>query len=245
VVIHEGGISPVSLFVAAGSVVLTLFFLYERGRERAGREPLLPLRLFRSRVSDLGLVTQNVQWLIMQGSIFVISVFLQEVRHFSAIETGLALTPATIGLLASSSLAERMAKKRPQRTLIWSGFATTLAGMTLLMLFARADSHILTFAPGLFLMGIGVGAMLTASVTVVQSSFPEADQGAISGLSRSASNLGSSLGVAFAGSMLVSSLVEGNEHFLLALASMVVIGLVGLAAALLLPRDAGRSSQAA
>jgi len=117
--------------------------------------------------------------------------------------------------------------------------------MTLLMLFARADSHILTFAPGLFLMGIGVGAMLTASVTVVQSSFPEADQGAISGLSRSASNLGSSLGVAFAGSMLVSSLVEGNEHFLLALASMVVIGLVGLAAALLLPRDAGRSSQAA
>ncbi|TMK85633.1 MAG: MFS transporter [Actinobacteria bacterium] len=245
VVIHEGGISPVWLFVAAGSVVLTLFFLYERGRERAGREPLLPLRLFRSRVSDLGLVTQNVQWLIMQGSIFVISVFLQEVRHFSAIETGLALTPATIGLLASSSLAERMAKKRPQRTLIWSGFATTLAGMTLLMLFARADSHILTFAPGLFLMGIGVGAMLTASVTVVQSSFPEADQGAISGLSRSASNLGSSLGVAFAGSMLVSSLVEGNEHFLLALASMVVIGLVGLAAALLLPRDAGRSSQAA
>src|SRR5947208_3018634 len=83
---------------AAGSVVLALFFLYERGRERAGREPLLPLRLFRSRVSDLGLVTQNVQWLIMQGSIFVISVFLQEVRHFSAIETGLALTPATIGL---------------------------------------------------------------------------------------------------------------------------------------------------
>ena len=80
------------------------------------------MQLFRNRVSNLGLVTQNVQWLIMQGSFFVISVFLQQVRGYSAIETGLMLTPTTIGILVSSALAGRLAKRRPQRFLIWSGF---------------------------------------------------------------------------------------------------------------------------
>lgn len=243
VVLPEGGLSPVWPFVGVGLVVLWLFFLHIRRRERLGKEPLLATRLFRNLTSDLGLVTQNIQWLILQGSFFVISVFLQTVRGFTAIETGLVLTPATAGILVSSALAERMAKRRPQRTLIWAGFATTSVGMLLLLLFARATSSILTFVPGLLLMGIGVGAMLTSSVTVVQSSFPEKDQGGISGLSRSVSNLGSSLGTALAGSVLVSSLVEGNKHFALALGVMLVFSLIGLAAALMLPRRARVSTE--
>ena len=69
----------------------------------------------------------------------------------------------------------------------------------------------LAFVPGLLLVGLGVGVMLTSSVNVVQSSFPEEDQGEISGLSRSVSNLGSSLGVAIAGSVIVSSTVTGQR----------------------------------
>jgi MFS family permease len=244
VIIHKGGVSPVWLFVGAGAVVLAWFLLHVRARERSGKEPLLPVRLFRNRASNLGLVTQNVQWLTMQGSFFVISVFLQEVRGFSAIETGLALTPATIGILGSSALAARMARKRSQRTIICFGFAVTLVGMGLLLLLARATSNILLFVPGLLAMGIGVGAMLTASVNVVQSSFPEREQGEISGLSRSVSNLGSSFGTALAGSILVSQIASGNTAFLIALAFISSIGLIGLAAALLLPRDAGRPAEA-
>jgi predicted MFS family arabinose efflux permease len=244
VIIHKGGISPVWLFVGAGAIVLAWFLLHVRARERSGKEPLLPVRLFRNRASNLGLVTQNVQWLTMQGSFFVISVFLQEVRGFSAIETGLALTPATIGILGSSALAARMARKRSQRTIICFGFAVTLVGMGLLLLLARATSNILLFVPGLLAMGIGVGAMLTASVNVVQSSFPEREQGEISGLSRSVSNLGSSFGTALAGSILVSQIARGNTAFLIALAFISSIGLIGLAAALLLPRDAGRPAEA-
>ncbi len=236
VLIHEGGLSPVWLFLAAGSVVLAAFFLHIRARERAGRAPLLSTKLFHNRVSNLGLVTQNVQWLIMQGSFFVVSVFLQEVRGFSAIQTGLVLTPATAGILVSSSVSGRLAKRYPQRTLIWAGFVTTTVGMTLLLLLARATSSIWTFVPGLLLMGLGVGAMLTSSVNVVQSSFPEADQGEISGLSRSVSNLGSSLGTAIAGSVLVSTLVENNEHFALALGTLVVISLIGLVRGATAPR---------
>lgn len=235
VVIPEGGISPVWVFVLIGVVLLALFFWHIRSRERAGKEPLLSTRLFQNRTSNLGLITQNIQWLVLVGLSFVVSVYLQTVRGYSAIETGLILTPATIGVLLSSMAAGRLARRRPQALLIRRGFVVTVAGILLLLLLVRETSNVLTFVPGLFLVGFGVGVMLTSSVNVVQSAFPEEDQGEISGLSRSVSNLGSSLGVAIAGTVIVSSLVEGNMGYALALIVLVVFALAGLAAAFLLP----------
>jgi len=250
VVIPKGGVSPVWLFVAIGALNLHWIFLHIRSFERAGKEPLLASRLFRNLTSNLGLVTQNVQWLIMQGSFFVISVFLQTVRGYSAIETGLILTSATIGVLLTSSIAGRLAKRRPQRTLIIGGFVVTIAGTLLLILLAGVTTNTLAFLPGLFLIGAGVGVMLTSSVNVVQSAFPEQDQGEISGLSRSISNLGSSLGTAIVGSVLVLNLLEGNKDFGLALIVMVVFACIGLIAAILIParrtapQPAGATAQA-
>jgi MFS family permease len=232
VVIPEGGISPIWLLLAAGALVLAWSALHLRSRERAGEDPLISLRLFRNRTSNLGLVTQNVQWLVMQGSFFVISVFIQQVRGYSAIETGLMLTPATAGVLISSAAAGRMARRRAQATLVRGGFVLTTAGMLLGLALVRVDSPVWTFVPGLFLMGLGVGIMLTASVNVVQSSFGDEEQGDISGLSRSVSNLGSSLGVALAGSVLVAAAHPGNHPFALAQTVLVVTSLIGLAAAM-------------
>jgi Major Facilitator Superfamily len=94
-----------------------------------------------------------------------------------------------------------------QRTLIRSGFAIALVGLALLILMVDPNSGTWSLAPGLFCLGTGIGVMLTASLSVVQSSVPEGDQGEISGVSRSASNLGSSMGVAIAGAVLVSGII--------------------------------------
>ena len=190
VVIPQGGISPVWLFVGIGALLLVGFFFWIRSRERAGKEPLLHTRLFRNRTSNLGLVTQLIQWFIVQGSFFVISVYLQEVRGYNAIQTGLALTPTTIGILITGGLAGRLAKRCTQKRLIWAGFVLTIVGMILLLLLAALTSSSLSSIPGLLLIGLGVGMMLTSSVNVVQSSFPDKDQGEISGLSRSVSKSG-------------------------------------------------------
>ena len=114
------------------------------------------------------------------------------------------LTPATIGILAASAAAGRFARRHPQRWLIIAGFLVTAVGMLLLLALVRAHSGIWRWIPGLLLFGAGIGTMLTSSVNVVQSSFPDSDQGDISGLSRSVSNLGSSLGTALVGSVLVA-----------------------------------------
>ena len=244
VVIPQGGISPVWLFVGIGALFLVGFFFWIRSRERAGKEPLLSTRLFHNRTSNLGLVTQLIQWFIIQGSFFVISVYLQEVHHYNAIQTGLALTPTTIGILIAGALAGRLAQRRTQKRLIWAGFVLTIVGMILLLLLAGLTSSSLASIPGLLLLGLGVGTMLTSSVNVVQSSFPDKDQGEISGLSRSVSNLGSSLGTAIAGSVLVTTLVQPDKTYPLALITMIVFACIGLIAALLLPSAPVKSGTA-
>ena len=169
------------------------------------------------------------------------SVYLQEVRGYTAIKTGVIFTAATVGVLLSSLAAERLAKRRAQSTLIRAGFAITLVGLVLLVALVRESSGVGTFLPGLFLLGVGVGTMLTPSVNVVQSSFPEERQGEISGLSRSVSNLGSSLGTALAGTILLTAATEGNHSYALAGLALGIAALIGLGVALLLPSGSVQS----
>ncbi|MFF1560617.1 MFS transporter [Streptomyces sp. NPDC058279] len=225
-----------------GALTLLWFFRHIRGRQAAGKEPLLSTSLFRNRTSNLGMITQNVQWLLLMGSSFTVAAYLQVVRGYNAVQTGVIFTAATLGLLASSLAAERLAKRRAQRTLITTGFALAIVGIVILIAMVNSFASAWAFAPGLLLLGLGLGVMLTPSVNVVQSSFPEARQGEISGLSRSVSNLGSSLGTAVAGTILVAGLSTGA--YAAAMIVLAATGLIGLAAAVSLPRNEAKADAA-
>ncbi|HYJ49220.1 MAG TPA: MFS transporter [Microbacterium sp.] len=229
----DNDLALMAVLLAVGAILLAVFFLHIRARERRHEEPLLSTGLFRNRTSNLGLVTQNVQWLILIGTSFVVSAYLQVVRGYNAVQTGVIFTAATGGILLSSLAAERLAKKYAQRTLIMAGFVTTIAGVAVLLALVNGSPSAWAFAPGLLLIGLGVGVMLTPSVNVVQSAFPEEQQGEISGLSRCISNLGSSLGTAVAGTILVSGLT--NRSYGASMIVLAIIGIIGLGAALFLP----------
>ena len=173
--------TPPGDLVVVGALFLLAFFLFIRAQERKGKEPLLSTALFKNRTCNLALVTQNIQWLVLMGTSFVVSVFLQEVRGYSAIKTGVVFTAATLGILASSLAAARLAKRYAQRTLIVSGFVVTVTGIVLLLAIVRTSENGIAFVPGLLLIGLGVGAMLTPGERrAVELS--EAQQGEISGL---------------------------------------------------------------
>ena len=233
------------IFLVLGAIFLAAFFVYIRRLERRGKEPLLSTGLFKNRTCNLALVTQNIQWLLLMGVSFVVSVFLQEVRGYSAVKTGVIFTAATVGLLVSSLGAKRLAQRYAQRTLIVAGFVLTVGGIALVLALAVAWENVAAFLPGLLLVGLGLGAMLTPSVNVVQSSFPEALQGEISGLSRSVSNLGSSFGTSIAGTILVAAVARGNGAYAWAMAALIGFGLIGLLAAWRLPRKVEPASSAA
>ena len=228
--------------IVAGVLVLVWFFLSVRARERSHREPLLSTSLFRNRTSNLGLVTQNAQWLLLMGTSFTVATYLQVVRGYSAIDTGLIFTAATVGVLVTSIAQPRFARRRAQRTLVIAGFITAIVGVVVLLIMANGSPSAWAFAPGLFLYGLGIGIMLTPSVNIVQSAFPEAKQGEISGLSRSVSNLGSSLGTAIAGTILVAELT--HDSYAIAMGALVVCALGGLVAAVMLPRHAAPTTPA-
>ncbi len=237
----ENSLALMAASMAVGAGFLVWFFLYIRSQEREGREPLLSTALFKNRTSNLGLATQNIQWLLLLGTSFVVSVYLQTVRGYDAIETGVIFTAATVGVLASSLAAERLAKKYSQANLIRAGFIGAIAGIALLLALVSSSSKPIAFVPGLLLIGLGVG-VLTPSVNVVQSSLPEQKQGEISGLSRSVSNLGSSFGTAIAGTILVSDLVQGNRSYALAMVALAVLAFIGLLAAFRLPANPERAA---
>jgi len=222
--------------IAGGLVLQGCFLVLARRKEAAGKEPLLSPSLFKNRTSNLGLITQNAQWLMLMGMSFTVSAYLQVVRGYNAVQTGVIFSATTVGLLATSLAAQRLARRHTQRMLISVGFLLTMGGVGVLLLMVAGRPSVWAFTPGLLLIGLGVGLMLTPSVNVVQSSFGENQQGEISGLSRSVSNLGSSMGTAIAGTILVSGITSSpSSAYAFAMVALAAVGLIGLAAALLLP----------
>jgi MFS family permease len=231
----DQNLALMALLIVVGAIILAGFFIWIRRRERAGKEALLSTSLFRNRTSNLALVTQNVQWAMLLGSAFVVSAYLQVVRHYNAIQTGVIFTAATVGILLASLAAGPLARKYQQRGLIIVGFVVAIAGIVVLVVMVKGNPSAWAFAPGLFLLGVGVGIMLTPSVNVVQSAFPEKLQGEISGLSRSISNLGSSLGTAIAGTILVAGLADPKRSYAVAMIVLAGMGLIGLGATIFIP----------
>ena len=182
VVIPKGGISPVWLYAAIGAIFLVWFFVHLKKPRagRAGTAALHPHVPESHRQSGSG--TQLAQWLTMQGTSSSSPCTCKPSIISAPIQTGVALIPATIGILLTSALAGPLPPRRSQKVLIVAGFIITIAGMLLLLLLSRNTDSFLAFLPGLFFIGAGVGIMLTMSVNVVQSAFPEQDQGEISGL---------------------------------------------------------------
>jgi len=209
VLFHQGGLSPVFPLVGIGLAILFLFFKHMQRLERAGKEPLVHLHVLTNRITNLGLLTQNFQWFVLLGTSFVVSVYLQTARAHSAIETGLLLTPATIGVIIASWRVGTMVKKYALRGIIGTGFLIAAIGIGLVVLAAMQLPNDWAIAPGMLLFGFGMGASLPASVNLVQASMREEDQGEISGVSRSVSNLGSSMGTAIAGAVMISVLITG------------------------------------
>src|SRR6266576_47715 len=232
----DSNLALMAVLIVVGALILAGFFAWIRSREHAGKEALLSTSLFRNRTSNRALVTQNVQWAVLLGTSFVVSAYLQVVRHYDAIQTGVIFTAATVGILLSSLAAGRLARRFRQRSLIIVGFVITIVGIIVLLVLVKGHPGAWYFAPGLFLIGLGVGVMLTPSVNVVQSAFPEDLQGEISGLSRSASNLGSSIGTAIAGTILVAGLADAGRSYGIAMVVLAFIGLLGLGAAVMLPK---------
>ncbi|MCX5053125.1 MULTISPECIES: MFS transporter [unclassified Streptomyces] len=202
------GFSPTLFVVGAGAVVLALFVHWERRRETQGAEPLVHLALLRKRTLRSGLMTLLSQNLILLGLFFVIPLYLQVVQGFDAFQTGLRLLPVSITMLAASVLASSLGRAMGPRRVVRLALLT-LAG-AIVWLLATIDPVIddAQFAGAMALLGVGTGLLASQLGNVVQSSVGEAERSEVGGLQFTAQNLGSALGTALIGSILVGALAH-------------------------------------
>jgi EmrB/QacA subfamily drug resistance transporter len=201
------GFSPTLFVIAAGAVVLWLFRAWERRQEARGREPLVRFSLLTIPPLRSGLTMLLAQNLILLGLFFTIPLYLQVVQGFDAFQTGLRLLPVSATMLVSSMCGPLLGRLTGPRTVVRLGLLVLLTAILWLLATIRPRIDDLSFALAMAVLGLGMGLLASQLGNVVQSSVGEAERSEAGGLQYTAQNLGSSLGTALLGSILIGALV--------------------------------------
>ena len=202
------GMSLVLWLLLAGAAVLVGFFAWQDHRIAIGREPLLDPSIFRFGVLRAGLTSFFFQYLLQAGIFFVVPLFLSVALGLTPIETGVRIMPLSIALLAAALGVPRLFPNGSPRRLVRVGLGLILLGVLALIggLEVSADATIVTVP--LLLIGLGIGALASQLGAVTVSSVPEEQSGEVGGLQNTVTNLGASIGTAFAGAVLISALAS-------------------------------------
>ena len=233
-----------TLGLAAASLALLVAFVV---REARAANPLIPLGIFRSRNVSGANVIQALLVAGMFGTFFLGSLYLQRVRHYDALEIGLAFLPATIVMgILSLRYSDRLINRFGARRTLIPGVVLVAAGLAL---FTRAPVHgsyAVDVLPVMILIGFGVGTAFPALMTLAMSGATQEDAGLASGLVNTTMQVGGALGLAVLatvaatqtatlirdGAQITSALAGGFHLAWLVCAGMVVVNLALTAVAL-------------
>ncbi len=191
---EKGWLAPETLTLGAVSVALLAGFV---ARQRYARSPLMPLAMFRSR----NLVGANLIQLIgasgMFGAFFLGTLYLQNLRHYDALQIGLAFLPVTICMgTLSVRYSERLITRFGARAVSLTGLVLMTAALALLAV-APADADYLTqLLPTMALLGLGAGACFPALIGFAMDGVEPHQAGLASGLVNTTAQIGGALGLA-------------------------------------------------
>ena len=241
-----------TLGFGAGALALLAAFI---AREHTARQPLMPLRIFRSRLVSAANAVQALMVAGMFGMFFLGALYLQRVLGYDAIEVGLAFLPVAvlIGALSLGASARLNMRFGAQATLV-PGLALIVGG---LLLFARAPvdaNYVTEILPVIVLLGIGAGISYPSLMTLAMSGATRSDSGLASGLVNTSQQVGGALGLAVLatfstthtaslradGHSFASSLTSGF-HLAFVIGAGLVVAAIALASTVLRPAPEAES----
>jgi MFS family permease len=199
--------APIALSMAAfiaGVVLLTVFTAYELWLARRGKHPLFDFGLLRFAGFRFGLLTVAVVALGEFGILFILSLYLQEVRQLSALDTGLLLLPFAGGAFLTAPIAGALSSRFGAKWIISIGMLVEATAIFLISRVTRVDTPLSLFVPIFLLYGIGLGLAIAQLTNVVLSTIPPQSSGAASGANNTLRQLGAAIGVAILGAVLSS-----------------------------------------
>jgi EmrB/QacA subfamily drug resistance transporter len=230
--------------LVAGSALLLSFALYEG---RVAREPLMPFSVFRLRTLRAANLVIFLLYAAIFGFWFFQSLYMQGTLHFSALETGLAFVPMTLGVGLGATLAPRLTRRIGARMVLAGGMLSATAGEALLTGVHPGGTYLAQVLPGGMLGAFGLGLSLVPATIVAVQGVPAAISGLASGVLNTSRFVGAALGLAvlstiaashthtevLSGTATATALTDG---FQLQFGVGAVFCLVGAAAALVLLR---------
>ena len=193
--------------LAAASGLLALFLF----NERRSRNPLMDLSIFRVK----GLAAADATWLIGVAGFFAmfffLTLYMQEVLHFSPIQAGAAYLPVTVCLALASGISSQLFTRLGTRPVIVGGALLSAGGIYLLSRIPIHGSYVPDVLPGLVLMAVGFGAVFVGVTTAANAGVPADKAGLAAGLLSTSQQLGMALGLA-----VLSAIATARTNHLLA-----------------------------
>ncbi len=200
------GLSIVPFLIAAGVVLVWLFLRRQRHLASTGREPLLDVSMFTIARLRSGLSVLGAQYAITAGVFFMVPVYLQMTLGLDALSTGIRIFPLSIALILFSAVGTVLSRFWSPRRIVRIGQLVLVVSVLTLLGSVSADLRSGVFAVGMFAAGAALGLLASQLGNVNMSSVAEERSSEVGGLQGVFQNLGSALGTALIGSVLIMSL---------------------------------------
>ncbi|MCK9931540.1 MFS transporter [Frankia sp. Mgl5] len=238
---------------AVGVVLLAAFFLVEARRSN----PIMPLRILRVRSLVGSSVVRGCLFIAMYAVFFFGALYLEQVRGYSPLRTGLAFLPMSLVVAAlSMGIVSRLLIRFGAMNVLVPGLVAVIVGLFLLTRVDEHTSYAAGLLPGLLILGLGMGAAMVPLLSIAMADVPPADAGLASGIVNVSLWLSSSVGLAVLSSLAASrtKTLTGHGHSAVAalvsgyhLAFLVGTGcaLLGLVTTLVVLRAPARAAFAA
>ncbi|MGH3703217.1 MAG: MFS transporter [Agromyces sp.] len=202
------GISLSAWLIVAGGGLLALFVRRQRRLTAAGRQPLVDVALFGITRLRSGLAVLGAQYAITAGLFFMVPVYLQMTLGLDALETGLKIFPLSISLILFSIVGTRLSRLWSPRRIVRVGQIALVLSSVMLLASVDLELQSFAFGVGMFVAGAALGLLASQLGNVNMSSVSESQTSEVGGLQGVFQNLGSSLGTALIGSVLIGALAS-------------------------------------
>ncbi|MER9675073.1 MFS transporter [Mesorhizobium sp. M0208] len=236
-----------STAIIVGAALAAFFLIAFTMIEAKSADPLMPLRLFYNRSLVAGMTTTFLYMATFGALPYFLTVLLQNVHGFTALQTGLAFLVPSVAIATGTQAGERLATRFSTRSTLVGGMIVGAVGTALMVSGATAESSYLSLVPGLIVSGVGQGIVWTAMWIAAASGVAHDQQGVASGMASTTLNVGNAIGMAvliaiansqigeLSGDALKIAVADGIQvAFRLAAAGIVV----SLLAAIVLPAKA-------
>jgi hypothetical protein len=229
---QHGFASPVTITALAAALLLSAGFVWV---ERTAAAPMLPLPILAARTRRAALGAMLMIGAVLAGYVYFVSLYLQKVRDFTPLATGLALVPSTVVVVLTSTLLTRKLLTRfTIKYVLLAGLAAIAAGQLWLTQISDSSRYTTAVLPGLLLTSLGIGLALPTASIAITAGVQGRDQGLAGALFTTGQQIGAAVGLAILATAAAArtarasgSLVAGYQlSFLIATALALLAGVL-------------------